>query len=106
MRLEDLCIWPQIHEFYFLQTNDRKLDGDVDVVAHSLKCKVIEVIYIADGFNRRKLILSTVGRRWIVLFTRFISLLLCYMNFKAFLVNVGYVLVLFPLQEALVQKIF
>lgn len=99
VQLEDLFIWPQIHEFYFLQTNDRKLDVVKsnesyswttcgDVVAHSLKCKVIEVIYI-DGFNWRKLILSTVGRRWIVLFTRFISLLLCYMNFKAFFVNMG-----------------
>lgn len=117
VRLEDLCIWPQIHEFYFLQTNDRKLDvakstesyswtTSGDVVAHSLKCKVTEVIYMADGSNWRKLILSTVGRRWIVLFTRFISLLLCYINFKAFLVNMGYVLVLFPLQEALVQEIF
>ena len=26
VQLEDLFIWPQIHEFYFLQTNDRKLD--------------------------------------------------------------------------------
>ena len=67
--------------------------------------QVIEVTYI-DGFNWRKLILSTVGRRWVVLFTRFISLLLCYINFKAFLVNMGYVLVLFPLQEALVQEMF
>ena len=40
------------------------------------------------------------------MFTRLISLLLCYMNFKAFLVNMGCVLVLFPLQEALVQDIF
>ena len=26
VQLEDLSIWPHIHEFYFLQTNDRKLD--------------------------------------------------------------------------------
>lgn len=111
VQLEDLCIWPQIHRFYFLRTNDRKLDVVKsnesyswttcgDVVAHSLKWKVIEGIYI-DGFNWRKIILSTVGRRWVVLFTWFISLLLCYMNFKASLVNMGYVLVVFPLHEKL-----